>query len=56
MLTDYGYTKIWQTRRDKEDGESRNLQISIEFFDVPVREDIVLCLGMTAVLQHPESP
>lgn len=56
MLGDYGYTPVWQTRRDKEDGEFRNLQISTEFFEVPVKEDIVLCLGVTAVLQHPESP
>lgn len=33
MLADRGCIKIWQTRRDKEDGEFRNLQISIEFFE-----------------------
>lgn len=56
MLGDYGYTPVWQTRRDKEDGEFWDRQISIEFFEVPVKKDIVLCFGVTEVLQHPESP
>jgi len=41
-----------------EHGEFWNLQTSAEFFGgANDREDIVLCLGMTAVLLwHPESP